>query len=78
MSETYNYFFGKLASLNRNLKNIMAFGTHGEEALIEAMKNLMNYAICKVVNNFQDNCKAKLRQSKVPESVQLDIFGNQK
>ena len=56
----------------------MAFGTDGEEALIEAMKNLMNYAICKVVNNFQDNCKAKLRQSKVPESVQLDIFGKQK
>ena len=79
-SETYNYFFGKLASLNKNLKNIMAFGTDGEEALIEAMKNVMSYAIhLRCFGHFRDNCKAKLKQSNVPDSVQLeflnDIFG---
>ncbi len=40
----------------------------------------MNYAIhLRCFGHFRDNCKAKLRQSNVPESVQLaflsDIFG---
>ena len=78
--ETYNYFFGKLTALNKNLKNVLAFGTDGEKALVEAMKNYMNYAIhLRCFGHFRDNCKAKLRQSNVPESVQLaflsDIFG---
>ncbi|CAB4006223.1 Hypothetical predicted protein [Paramuricea clavata] len=38
-SETYNYFFGKLTALNKNLKNLLGIGTDGEEALIDAMKN---------------------------------------
>ena len=78
-SETYNYFFGKLASLNKNLKNIMAFGTDGEEALIEAMKNVMSYAIHLRCFGHFHNCKAKLKQFNVPDSVQLEflngIFG---
>ena len=78
-SETYDYFFGKLASLNKCLENILAFGTDREEALIEAMKTV-NYAIhLRCFGHLRDNCKAKLKHFNIPEAVQLeylnDIFG---
>lgn len=79
-SETYNYFFGKLASLNRSLKDVLAIGTDGEEALIEAIKKSMNHAIhLRCFGHFRDNCKSKLRESNVPEKAQQtfmnDLFG---
>ena len=49
-SETYTYFFGKLASLNKNLENIMAFAADGEEALLEAMKKNL-----RCFGHFRDN-----------------------
>lgn len=78
--ETYHYFFGKLIGLNKNLRNVLAIGTDGEEALIEGMKNNMNYAIhLRCFGHFRDNCKTKLKQSNVPEAVQKtflqEIFG---
>ena len=78
--ETYHYFFGKLIGLNKNLRNVLAIGTDGEEALIEGMKNNMNYAIhLWCFGHFRDNCKTKLKQSNVPEAVQKtflqEIFG---
>lgn len=79
-SETYNSFFGKLTGLNKNVRNVLAIGTDGEEALIEGMKNSMNHAIhLRCFGHFRDNCKVKLKQSNVPESVQQsfmdDVFG---
>ncbi len=80
-SETYNYFFGKLTALSKNLRNILRIGTDGEEALVEAMKNSMSHAIhLRVVfGHFRDNCKTRLRESNVPETVQInfleDVFG---
>lgn len=81
-TETYDYFFGKLAALNKNLRNVLAFGTDGEEALIEGMKTAMNQAIhLRCFGHFRDNCKLKLRESNVPEQTQLqflqEIFGKQ-
>ena len=43
-AESYDYFFGKLTSLNKNIKNILAIVTDGEEASISAMKNSKCYA----------------------------------
>jgi hypothetical protein len=79
-SETYNYFFGKITALNKNLRNILGIGTDGEEALVEAMKNSMSHAIhLRCFGHFRDNCKTRLRESNVPETVQKsflqDVFG---
>jgi hypothetical protein len=79
-SDAYNYFFGKLAGLNKSMRNILAIGTDGEEPLLEGMKNNMNHAIhFRCFGHFRDNCKLKLRESNVPELVQKefmhDIFG---
>lgn len=79
-AECYKNFFAKLASLNGNLSDVLAFGTDGEEPLIEGMRNTMRYAIhIRCFGHFRDNCKTKLRQSNVPDNVQQtfldDIFG---
>ena len=80
--ETYHYFSSKLIGLNKNLRNVLTIGTDGEEALIEGMKNNMNYAIhLRCFGHFRENCKTKLKQSNVPEAVQKtflqEIFGKQ-
>lgn len=73
--DTYNFFFSKLAGLNPNIRGILAFGTDGEEGLIQAMSSTMNYAIqLRCFGHFRDNCKAKLRESNVPEQDQKDIL----
>lgn len=79
-SDAYDYFFGKITSLNKRLKNVLAIGTDGEEALISGMKNSMSYAIhLRCFGHFRDNCKQQLRQSNIPEAVQNtfldDVFG---
>jgi hypothetical protein len=36
--DAYNYFFGKIVSLNKDTRGVIAFGTDGEEELFRAMK----------------------------------------
>ena len=36
--DSYNYFFGKLVGINKNVANILAIGTDGEEALFDGDK----------------------------------------
>jgi len=79
-TESYMYFFGKLGALNRDIRNILAFGTDGEEALIEGMKSTMPHAVqLRCFGHFRDNCKMKLRKCNVPDTVQQtfldDLFG---
>lgn len=70
-TESYDYFFGKLTSLNKNIKNVLAIGTDGEEALISAMKNSMCYAIhLRCFGHFRENCKLQLRKSNVSDTAQ--------
>lgn len=45
MTESFMHFLGKLAVLNRAIRNVLAFGTDGEEALIEGMKSTMPHAV---------------------------------
>jgi len=80
--ETYNYFFGKVAALNKDIRNILAIGTDGEEPLINGMKNVMSHAThLRCFGHFRDNCKSKLRESHIPEKFQQsflhDLLGKQ-
>ena len=43
--DAYNYFFSKLVSLNKNITNVLAFGTDGEEPLFKAMERNMYHGI---------------------------------
>ena len=75
--DTYNYFFGKLVGLNKNMKDILAIGTDGEEPLYDGMKNNMNHAIhLRCFGHFRDNCKEKLRESSVPDEIQKDFLSD--
>ena len=78
--DSYNHFFSKVVSLNKDTREILAFGTDGEEELSKAMKYNFPYAIhLRCFNHFRDNCKAQLRLSNVPDQAQKeflsDIFG---
>ena len=78
--DVYNYFFGKIISLNKDTRGVMAFGTDGEEELYRAMAFNFPYAIhLRCFNHFRDNCKEQLKNSNVPEDAQKqflsDIFG---
>ena len=62
------------------MKNILAIGTDGEEALFDGMRNNMNHAIhLRCFGHFRDNCKRKLQESSVAEEAQKqflsDVFG---
>lgn len=62
------------------MKNILAIGTDGEEALFDGMHNNMNHAIhLRCFGHFRDNCKRKLQESGVTEEAQKeflsDVFG---
>ena len=69
-------------SLNKETREILAFGTDGEEELFQAMRYTFPQAIhlC-CFSHFMDNCKRQLRLSNVPEKEQkvilFDIFGRQ-
>ena len=76
--DAYNYFFSKMVSLNKDIGNVLAFGTDGEEPLFKAMERNMYHAIhLRCFGHFRDNCKERLRL--LPREVQKefldDVFG---
>ena len=76
--DAYNYFFSKMVSLNKDIANVLAFGTDGEEPLFKAMERNMYHAIhLRCFGHFRDNCKERLRL--LPREVQKefldDVFG---
>ena len=78
--DSYNQFFSKMVSLNKEARGILAFGTDGEEELFNAMRFNFAHAVhLRCFNHFRDNCKTQLRLSNVPEHIQkeflYDIFG---
>jgi len=57
------------------VRDVLAFGTDGEEGLIQAMSSTMNFATqLRCFGHVRDNCKAKLRESNLPEEPQQDIL----
>ena len=78
MYDAYNYFFSKLVFLNKNIANVLAFGTDGEGPLFKAMERNMYHGIhLRCFGHFRDNCKEQLRA--LPQAVQKelldDVFG---
>ena len=66
--------------LNRETRNILAYGTDGEEELYRALRYNFPHAVhLRCFNHFRENCKAQLRESNIPESQEkeflADIFG---
>ena len=71
--DAYNYFFSKMVSLNKDIANVLAFGTDGEEPLFKAMERNMYHAIhLRCFGHFRDNCKERL--CALPREVQRDFL----
>ena len=71
----YNSFVSAILGLNKNLKNILAFGTDGEGALIEAFSqqchnatHLMCFTHCR------GNIKRKLQELAIPSETISELF----
>ena len=78
--DSYNHFFTKIVSLNKETRELLAFGTDGEEELFRALRHAFPQAIhLRCFSHFMDNCKHQLRSSNVLEKEQkellFDIFG---
>ncbi|CAB4017313.1 Mitogen-activated kinase kinase kinase A [Paramuricea clavata] len=78
--DAYNYFFSKLVGLRKDTRNVLAYGTDGEEELYRALKYNFPHAVhlrCQM--HFRENCKTQLMQSNIPKAQQkeilADIFG---
>lgn len=81
--ESYYFFASSLVGLNPKLKNLHAFGTDGEKALINAFNSVFFSALhVRCFLHFRGNVDAKLGSLGVPKEVRLeflhDLFGNPK
>ena len=77
----YNYFSSTLISLNKELKRVLAFGTDGDKAIIEALAHNFPYAIqLRCFLHFKKNIERKLLELGLPSSISHeflnDIFGS--
>lgn len=76
--DTYNFFFSNLVGRNKEVSLLLAFGTDGEDALIQALSRSFYHALhLRCFGHFKDNCKEQLKS--VPQEVQAeflaDVFG---
>ena len=79
---SFNYFASTLISQDRRLRNIMAYGTDGDKALIEALGHNFPHAIqLRCFIHSRKNVQEKLKQfgvnSKTISEFLADIFGRQ-
>lgn len=64
-----------MVGLNKEIANLMAFGTDGEEPLYKAMEQNMYQAIhLRCFGHFGNNCKEKLRA--MPPEEQKEFLDN--
>ena len=76
----FNYFASSLIGIKKELKNILAFGTDGDKALVEAFTHNFPFAIqlCCFVH-FKNNVHEKLKclglSARICEEFISDIFG---
>ena len=76
----FNYFASTLIGLQRDLKHVLAFGTDGDKAIVEALSHNFPFAIqlCCFLH-FRKNVERKLKEygihSKVLQEFLSDIFG---
>ena len=77
---TFNYFSGSLIGYNKQLRNILAFGTDGDKNLVEALGHNFPHALqLRCFLHFKRNVQEKLRDLALPKQVAQqildDIFG---
>ena len=77
---SFNYFAATLISHNKNLRNVLCFGTDGDKALVEAFAHNFPYALqLRCFIHFKKNVQEKMRSfgfpSSVSDAVLADIFG---
>ena len=76
----FNYFVNTLIGLYKQLKHVLAFGTDGDKALIEALSHNFPFAIqlCCFLR-FRKNVEQKLKDLGMPffliQEFIADIFG---
>ena len=76
----FNYFASTLIGLQKELKNILAFGTDGDKALVEALSHNFSFAIqLRCFLHLKKNVEQKLKELGLPTQVAqefvFDIFG---
>ena len=78
---TFNYFFRTLVSANKQLRHILAVGSDGDEALVQALSH--NFPFAQQLRCFlhvEKNIREKLRSLAIPSKVVdefiHDIFGH--
>lgn len=79
--ESYYFFASSLVGLNPKLKNIHAFGTDGEKALINGFNAVFNSPLhIRCFLHFRGNLEAKLGSLGLPKQERIeflrDVFGN--
>ena len=77
---SFNYFGATLVGLNKKLRNVLAFGTDGQESMIEAFSHCFPSAMqLRCFIHFKNNIKEKLKEYGIPSPVSeefvADIFG---
>jgi len=76
----FHYFASSLIGLNKNTRGLRAFGTDGQEPLIDAFSHSFPSAVqLRCFIHFKRNISEKLREYGIPSSVAeeflADIFG---
>lgn len=76
----FNYFASTLIGLRKDLKHILAFGSDGDKAIVEALSHNFPFAIqLRCFLHFKKNVEKKLKEFAIPSQVAqeflLDIFG---
>ena len=76
----FNYLASSLIGLNKDLKQVLAFGTDGDKALVEALSHNFPFATqLRCFIHFKRNVETKLRELGLPSHVLqefvADIFG---
>ena len=76
----FNYFASTLIGLEKQLKNVLAFGTDGDRALVEALSHNFPFAAqLHCFLHFKKNVQQKLKDFGIPAQVAeeylSDIFG---
>ncbi len=78
---SFNYFANTLVGFNKKLRNIRAFGTDGQESMLEAFSHCFPLASnlrCSI--HFKNNITEKLKEYGIPSAVSrefvADVFSN--
>ena len=78
---SFNYFFSTFVNANKQLRHVLAVGSDGDEALVQALSHNFSFAQqLRCFYHFEKNVREKLRSLAIPSKVidefVYDIFGH--